>query len=190
MSRQPGRGGGCRLRDRTLFFEIEMPCIIFISPIKQLLLRGRVLCLCLRFGVGHGEKFFYDRLIIHNPTQIGGFQFKFGVLVQNWGVYVLCGLCLLSAALNASAPLQSELCSCSPGGLVPLAPAVLCASSPLCVSTHRSGRRSRPCAARGTPRSRTCSPRAADATGCASPPPRRSAPPQSPPRAPSGRWRS
>ena len=60
MSRQPGRGGGCRLRDRTLFFEIEMPCIIFISPIKQLLLRGRVLCLCLRLGVGHGEKFFYD----------------------------------------------------------------------------------------------------------------------------------
>ena len=40
MSRQPGRGGGCRLRDRTLFFEIEMPCIIFISPIKQLFAAG------------------------------------------------------------------------------------------------------------------------------------------------------
>ena len=57
--------GGARARGATeqfgaTHYMLLAPCIIFISPIKQLLLRGRVLCLCLRIGVGHGEKFFYD----------------------------------------------------------------------------------------------------------------------------------
>ena len=147
---------------------------------------NRGLCVAARVPTAGPQ---IPRLIIHNSTQIGGFQFTLGVLVQiggstSYASFVCC------PRLSTRARLCSPSCARSPGGLVPLAPAVLCASSPLCVSTHRSGRRSRPCAARGTPRSRTCSPRAADATGCASPPPRRSAPPQSPPRAPSGRWRS
>ena len=124
-------------------------------------------------------------------VQIGGFQFKLGVLVQIGGStsYAAC-VCCLCPPPSVRARLCSPSCAC-------VRLVVWCRLHPLscvrarpCVPTHRSGRRSRPCAARGTPHSRTCSPRAADATGCASPPPRRSAPPQSPPRAPSGRWRS
>jgi len=129
-----------------------------------------------------------------NNSQVNsnrGFSVQIGGLSSNWGStsYAACVCCP-----RPPPSVRARLCSpsCARARLV-----VWCRLHPLscvrarpCVPTHRSGRRSRPCAARGTPRSRTCSPRAADATGCASPPPRRSAPPQSPPRAPSGRWRS